>query len=254
MDSKRYLRLRTISQAGLAAVGGMLSAPSASGGETAVYPVGVARTLTRKKKVVRAKSFKQKVLSVQPAMHETQGVAASLLQNTIYALSPTYAVTQGDGVADRHGDSIYLEALKISGHFDTNSSAAGYMLRVIIGYTPQEVSTGTSWSSSAMGGPQVFKDNTYPVSLVDGIVDSKRFQVLFDEVQEIQSQISGVVDVKVIRATVPLKRWFNYKTSGGVYGSKYNLVVVVIADRYGATSGLDNAGYVSLSYDLIFKS
>ncbi len=204
----------------------------------------------RRKQPVR-NSFKQQMMKTLSAKHDCFGPTATLVHNTIYSVNVTEQITQGTSNEGRIGDSIYLEAVKLRGIYTSDSVANAYNCRVIVGFTGEEVVTGTNFSAAALASGELFLPGA-PSNLT-ALINPKTFTCLYDEIFDVNSQISSTRDVSSIIATIPLKQTFLYQSSGSVQGKTKNLHIVVISNVYGGTSGVTSTGEIVLAVDTIFK-
>lgn len=190
------------------------------------------------------------------AKHFALGDAAllqTMLHNTYYSYMPTSGVVQGDTNAQRDGDSVYLEALKIRGSYTTNSAANGYTCRVLVGWTGEELSVAQTFVAGSIT-PQMIYLPTTGANGVNGIINPKGFTLLYDETVDVNSQIAATTDISTLSAIIPLKQKFVYQESASAFGKTKNLVVVVISSVNGGVAGTTGTGVIAMSVDLIFKN
>lgn len=206
-------------------------------------------TKQRRKRVRFRKSFKQKVMSIPPAKHLTGDSQEVINQNTVYTLGLTTQVVQGDSNAQRDGDAIYLEALKINGHFQASSTSNAYKCRIIVGYSGEEFSPNT-FTSSQLANTDVFFPSTF---WTNAITNPKAFTVLYDTTLDVNSQVTGVSTLQSYSATIPLKRMHPYQSNGSQYGKTRNLYAVVVPHGVGVAAGTA-VGSIFMNYDMIFKN
>lgn len=214
--------------------------------------MSATRTMTKQRNVRRGyrKSFAQKVRSIQPAKHWTSNSAVTINNATIYTWNITAGVIQGDTNAQREGDSIYMEALKLEGFMQTATASNAYKFRVLVGYSGEEYSV-TTLTASLLADAELFLPNT-TATVVNGIINPKTFTVIYDEVIDLNSQIEGDRTIQSTRTTIKLNKRFNYQNSGSAFGKNQNLYVVVIS--YSADTAVgDSNGSAVLSADLIFR-
>lgn len=207
---------------------------------------------TRRKKRTNKRSFASKLMSVQPAKHQSGQTIATLLHDQIWSFNATAAITQGDTNANRTGDYVHLAAIKIKGFFNSAVTAGAYSYRIIVGYTGEEYSN-TSLASTALTDTEIFIPNTTANFRGAGLVNPKAFTCLYDETIDINSEITATLTLKSYAFTVQLDKKFPYQASASVFGKTQNLMVVVIGGVAGGTLGITAAGGTTLSYDLIFK-
>lgn len=203
-------------------------------------------------KRARSNSFHAKVLKELPAKHYSGNPIASLTHNTVLTLIPTAGLVQGTGNANRVADQIQLLAFKIRGSIQTPTAANGYSYRVLVGWTGEEFNLPTNFGSG-LGTNEIFLPSTTPNWVAGGIVNPKAFTVLYDQVFDVNSQVSGANDVLSFAETVSIDTKFQYQESNSSYGKTRNLAVVVIGSVVAGVSGTTAAGAVVVAYDLIFK-
>lgn len=212
-------------------------------------------TTDRRKRVPRRKSIKAIVNSMKEAKHYTLDYNLAFTHNTLFTMCPTQGITQGDGIANRDGDSIRLEALKIQADFQSSATAGAYTFRIIVGYSGEEYTTANIASQfvSGLSTSEVFFPSTVTFWTANGVINPKAFTVLYDQTVDINSQIAAVVDTVSFSHTVPLAMDFPYQASASVMGKFKNLYVLVIGCVAGGTTGVTAAGNILYSSDLIFK-
>lgn len=206
----------------------------------------------KKKRIVkrsRVKSFRRKVLDVFQTKHFSGTSETTIADNVFKAMNLTSQVTQGDNDAQREGDSIHLEALKIEGHIQTSADSNAYKFRILVGYSRHEVNNTSIVADPTFPSP--FLPGT-AFQLVNGIINPKNFTVLYDQILDLNSQVEGDRTIQSFRDTIKLNKTFYYKASGAIYGKDKNLYVIVLGYRPDTLDG-DPVGSCLLSYDLIFK-
>lgn len=206
-------------------------------------------TRMRTKKTRYRKTFKEKVLSIPPAKHLTSDDRRAIGSDTVYGVNITAQVVQGDSNAQRDGDAIYLEALKIKGHYETDTVSNAYKCRIIVGYSGEEF-TSAIFSAATLTGGQVFFSGT---NNYNAIVNPKAFTQLYETTMDLNSQIEGDATIQSFDATIPLKQMFPYQSAASVYGKTKNLYIVLVAYGVGIATGT-GVGTISMNWDLIFKN
>lgn len=204
-------------------------------------------TKLRGKKTSYRKSFKQKVLSIPPAKHLTSDSRVGVGSDTVYAVNVTAQVIQGDSNAQRDGDAIFMEALKLKGHFESDPVSNAYKCRVLAGYSGEEFTAATFTATALV--PLFF-----PASQnYNAIVNPKAFTCLYDTTMDLNSQVEGDVTIQSFETTIPLKQMFPYQASASVYGKTKNLYIIVVAYGVGLAVGV-GTGTITCNWDLIFKN
>lgn len=210
------------------------------------------RTMTKRRRLRRGyyKTFKARVRDIPPAKHHAGVSETVLTDNGIFTMGITQGVGPGTGNNQRIGDSIFLEALKINGHFQSSENSNGYKFRVIVGYSGEEYGT-TVLATGNLSAQEIFLPSGG--ENINKIVNPKAFTAVYDEVIDINSQIEGDGTIQSYRATIPLKKNFPYQEATSVYGKTNNLYVVVIGYGIGLVDGT-SVGAIYMTYDLIFKN
>lgn len=210
----------------------------------------VTRRVMPKKK---SRSLKSKVMNMKAAKHFTGEQGVTMTHNTLYTLTPTAGPTQGDAINNRDGDAIILCALKLKGFYNTDTASNGYSFRVIVGYSGEEVANTTF--GAGLGISDLFLPNTGSTVTCNGIINPKAFTVIHDEKLTANSTITGVRDKVDYSITVPLgNRSFMYQSSASALGKDKNLMVVIVSDLVGGTTGITATGGTSISWDFIYKN
>jgi len=210
---------------------------------------------SRPKRNAARKSLKVAVKDTQPAKHFAFETNQALLHNTIVTNVPTQGPIQGDSNIGRTGDSIYICALKVQGLFQSSAAANFYSMRLLVGWTGEEI-TGVGAASgfvSGLGLSEVFLPGTGGIVSTNGIVNPKAFTVLHDITIDSNSQIVTTVDGESFSFTVPINQSYYYQSAASAQGKFKNLVVVVAGFAAGGTTGTTAAGNIIMAADLIFK-
>lgn len=197
------------------------------------------------------KGLKGSMLKIQQAKHVASSDLANLLHSSIFVKSLTTLITQGDGISNRDGDAIHLEALKYCFNIQTPTSANGYTYRFMLVLHDNEISA--NWASGGLAVADLFHSGTETNWTANALINSKAVTVLHDEIIDINSQISAVSDTYSTKGTIQINRKFLYKASASTYGKSVNLYGVLIGCTVGGTTGTTSTGTVVAAYDLIFK-
>lgn len=215
---------------------------------------GMSQTRTGNKKVKRkprrVNTLQKKILAIQPAKHRTVSTNPTVGQNDILVASPTTAVVQGTAIGDRLGDAIHLEALKLNGIFYSATASNAYHFRIMVGYSGEEYS-GSTFATGKLSEAELFF--TGSAQYVQSIVNPKAFTVLYDEIFDINSQVTDAKSSVSFNQTIPLKKLFSYQSGGGIFGKDKNLYIVVTGVGADVTPSGTTVGQLVLTYDLIFK-
>lgn len=209
-------------------------------------------TLMKKKRPRRAfrKSFKRKVLNVFGAKHLAGTSNVTITNAVIFTNNVTAQVTQGTSGSTREGDSIYLEAIKIHGHFQSATESNAYKFRLLIGYSGEEYPV-VNFTAGNLTQDELFLPGTTG-TMVNGIVNPKAFTVLYDQTIDLNSQIEGDRTIKSFADTISLKKQFPYQAQASIYGKTQNLYAVIVAYAPDLAVAVP-IGSVLMAYDLIFK-
>lgn len=215
----------------------------------------VARRFATGRKPVRQRSLKSAIKQLEPARHFSFETNQLLLHNTMVTCVPTQGPVQGNSNINRTGDALYLCALKFQGFYLSSAPANFYSLRLLVGWTGEEVTSAGASSSfvSGLGLSEVFLPGTATLGTVNGIVNPKAFTCLYDITIDSNSQIVATNDGNSFKFTVPLNQSYDYQSSSSVQGKLKNLVVVAIGNVSGGVTGTTAAGNIICSMDLIFK-
>lgn len=215
----------------------------------------ITRRNTKKRKY---NSFKQKVLALESAHHkvsnDTSTIIASATHNTVYTHNITAQVIQGTDNYTRIGDNVYLEAIKISGFYGSDAALIhGQVFRIMLFYADVQDNTGTTGFGSAIGTSKIFLDTTTSALTINGIVDPKKINVVYDSAHTMNHSLSSSIDVENLWINLQLQKSFTYQPST-VYGKNTNLYLAFTAGVAGGSTGTTVCGALNLSYDLIFKN
>lgn len=221
---------------------------------TGRYSGGMSYTSTvkrRKRKFKQIRSLKSKIVATLPAKHNTFNAYTGLQANSAYTLQPTRNIGQGTDIQSRIGDEIFLEALKLKGHFETNNESNAFVYRIIVGFTGEETNGIASWAATGLTAAEVYQPGTFTI-LTNGLVNKKSVTVLYDETFDLNSQVEGAPTIHGFDMLVPIKQNFSYQSAGSTYGKTKNLFVWVVGYSPGI-SGASFVGNINCSVDLIFK-
>lgn len=212
-----------------------------------------SRVLSRGRSGGSRLSFAKRVRALAPYKHtylNDDVYAVALTQNQINIMAVTQKVIQGDQDDQRTGDSIVPVALKVSGQFSTSATAGAYTFRMIVFWSGEEYNP-IGITTPVFTSAEMFLVNSGTAFKANAIVNPKAITVLYDEVIDINSQISGVVDVKSVRAKVQLgSKKFPYQASTSVYGKVKNLYIAFIGSAVGGSAVVGN---VAVNVDMVFQ-
>lgn len=212
-----------------------------------------------KRKIVKRrkttyKTVAKAVMKMEPAKHWTGSInVGSMTHSSIYTWNALGGITQGTTYAQRDGDAIYLEALKLKGFFQTTTSTNAFTYRIMIGWTGSEPSGCDATFGTGMT-TDIWLPTTNSSWAPNGIINAKNFTCIADRTFDVPSIVASVVDLASFEMVIPLKQKFVYKKSADSYGKFKNLVVVVTSGIVGGSAGTTVSGATYMGYDLIFKS
>lgn len=218
----------------------------------------MAKIYKKTKLRFRKKVYRRKKPSLQRQLmriHETkyqlwEDLSEPLTSGTPIVVSPTQMVAQGNTNTTRVGDSIYLQALRVTGFLTSGTIANAAQKYRILVFWSKVTTTAVAWASPGFG-TDMFLNGTYGI-VVNGIINPKAVTILADMVVDINCFVSGAAEVKSFAFNVPLNTKFDYQTPGGSLGKTKNLYLAVIP--YSAVSGaVGAAGYIATSLALKFK-
>lgn len=172
--------------------------------------------------------------------------AVALVNDAILCYNLTGAIVQGLGDDNRIGDTINLHSLTGNFRWVTDTEAAFYRMRILIGFSGEEYTTGGF--VAGLTSAQLFVPGT--VENLTAVVNTKAFTVLHDVILDINSQINAFADGVTHRVNIPLpKGKFNYQSDGSTFGKTRNLYVVVCPgfSAPGAADPPDNVGDVAFT-------
>lgn len=212
-------------------------------------------TKRKNNKKSQFKTFQQKVKETQQAKHFTGTAIATLLHNGLLAQYPTRGIVQGVANNERLGDSVFLEAIKIKGFYNAPTASNAYVCRIMVGYTGEEYTTGTNPSNLVAGDittQELFLPGTDTIGSVNGLVNSKAIQIMYDTTIDVNSQVDLARTTHSFAFTVQLNKKFPYQRAGSTFGKFKNLVIIATGFAPGATP-LAGIGDISYGFDLIFR-
>lgn len=206
------------------------------------------------KRTTLKKAVAKAVMKQEPAKHYTGSVSAALTHCSLFTWNSCGGITQGTTNAQRDGDAIYLEALKLKGFYQTTNVTNSFTFRVLVGYSGEEVSGCDTTFGTGLGVTDLFLPNTDANWRPNGIINPKAFTVLADRTFDVPSVVASVIDIASFEMVIPLKMKFPYQSSGSSYGKFKNLMVVVTSGVQGGTVSVTSSGSCYIGYDLIFKN
>jgi len=218
-------------------------------------PSAPTRTMVkRKKKPLRGyrNSFAARVRNLGSYKHNTQSdatVTSALTHNSIYTTSLTTKIDAGDGIGQRDGDAIFINAVKIQGAVHSAAAVTGAnMIRILILWSGEEYNVTAS--TSGLTTSEIFHAGASAL-VSNGMINSKACTVIYDETVDINSLLTTTAECKTIYASVPINQKFNYQAGASVYGKIKNLYLVVIGSIVG---GSGSVGNFLLNTDVIFQN
>lgn len=203
-------------------------------------------------------SLKDQIRKMETVQHKTisdSDQSQLILQNQFYHHNVSAQVVTGTSNVTRTNETVYLEAIKINGNWNTAAANnEGTKFRLIVGYCDvQDNAGGVGYANTGLVTSDLFLTNTNVTYVTSGIVDPKRFTAIFDEQYTVNKSVSGDEETVSFRETINLKKTFNY-APGTVYGSDRNLYVIVMANNVSGTSGTTAVGTLHMAYDLLFRN
>lgn len=199
---------------------------------------------------------KDEILKMAARYHSTipdsVGGDFNMLHNQLYSLNLTSFISQGVEGADRTGDQVYLETLKMRGYLNSPNASGAFSYRVIVGWASDQVAVA---NLSAVGIPysSLFLPDTGSTAAINGIINPKSFTALFDQQYDINSSLPLVADIRTLSASIGLNQKFEYKANRSLYGKSKNLIMVVIPYVIGG-GGSSIAGACQIATDICFKN
>jgi len=209
----------------------------------------------KRKKTSPTTMVKKAILKMAQTYHDTVGdntINSALVSNNFYGYNITAQCTQGTGLDERQGDAIHLIALKMKGSIFTPTTAGSYKYRVMVFFSGEEYNPATL--GSAVQPSEIWLPSTAITFNIHGQVNNKAVTLLYDQVIDLNSTITGVSDVATLDFVIPLNQKFEYNSDNGVYGKTKNLYVAVTSVVGGGVSGTTSTGQILLSSDLLFKN
>lgn len=231
--------------------------PSAQRANTSTYiPQSYSRTTLTKTKRKRGgyrSNFKNKVLSLQSAKHDTGEQSVTMTHNTLSTLNLTSRIVQGTTNASRDGDAIVLCGLKLKGYYLSDIASNAYGFRILIGYSGEEYSNATF--AAGLGLSEIFLPSTGSTSTTIGQINPKTFTIIHDELITANSQIAAIRERVDYDFYVDLKNSkFPYQSAASALGKYKNLYCVIVSEAYGGATGTTASGVTVLSWDHVFKN
>jgi len=218
-------------------------------------PAAPTRTLVRrKKKAVRGyrNSFAARVRNLGSYKHNTQSdatVTSAMTHNSIYTTALTTKIDAGDGIGQRDGDAIFINAVKIQGAVHSAAAVTGAnMIRILILWSGEEYNVTAS--TSGLTNAEIFHAGASAL-VSQGMINSKAVTCIYDETVDINSLLTTTAEVKSIYASVPINQKFNYQAGASVFGKVKNLYLVVVGSIIG---GSGSVGNFLLNTDVIFQN
>ncbi len=177
----------------------------------------------------------------------------TVTHDTIYSWSPTQGIVQGTANDERIGDSLYLTGLRIKGFNVTDTPAAGYSMRIMVGWTGEEYAAANTFNSSSLSANELFLPGTGGTWNQTGIVNPKAFTLLHDQVVTMNSLITGISDLNSFDQFIPINAKMVYQSDASSQGKLRNLYVVVIGNVVGGLGGDTDTGDFFMSAVLSYK-
>lgn len=208
------------------------------------------KSVSKQAKAV-VKASKMLMLRSVETKYEYPSFDQIMATNTIYSVSPTQRITQGNTATTRVGDSILLQSINIAGRFRILSAVLNVKFRVMIGYTRSQT-PNLSLTASILTSNEVFYATGATQSFSDRVVNPAIFITLFDEMFVVNSNTTTGQDIASFYNTVNLKmKKFDYSGIGGSLGKLNNLTVLIMGDSPTPSTG--NIGVMSMATLLKYK-
>lgn len=214
-----------------------------------------SKKVTYKKKPSPTSVVKKAILDMAQTYHRTipdSTINSALLHNNLYSYNISAQAVQGTNLFSRQGDAIYMISCNLKGSIYTPVTAGAYKYRVMVHMSGEEFNPATLGTGPSAS--ELFLLNTGTTFNIHGQVNRKAITILYDQVVDINSTITGVADVASIDIKIPLLRKFEYQADNSNYGKKQNLYVTVTSVVGGGTAGTTSTGQILMSADLLFKN
>lgn len=154
-------------------------------------------------------------------------IAATMTKRVVLSHNVTAQIAQGTADGTRVGDQINLQSLIVNFSLSTNTTAAFYKYRVIVGWSGEEFNTSPTLLTTNLGATDVFIQT--PNSLWElGIINTKSFTPVFDKLIEVNSLLASYSDGVTTRMVIPFNQKFSYQAAGSTMGKTKNLYIVLV--------------------------
>lgn len=165
----------------------------------------------------------------------------AMLMYTHYCRGITTNLTTGSSTSDK------VRLLSYKGTWTINNTAsydADCLTRIMVIQTKEEVNGGSDAWASSLGAGSLYLDSQSPF-IVQGTLDSRKVQVLFDKtITQVRGTSASQVRTTMVPFSIKLDRDFQFKPASVQYGQKYNLYVITFSYQQGGNTGVTSLGGV----------
>jgi len=179
---------------------------------------------------------------------------SAMTHNTIYTLNLTAFINQGTTNQNRTGDQIFLEAVKMRGYVRSATASNAYQYRILVGWSGEDITLVSLASVGGLSISELFLPSTGGASLASAPINPKAFTVLYDQIVDLNSQLTGTADINSVVATIRIQQKFAYQASASALGKTKNLFFVIVPSVPTGTVGVTDAGSCGFNHDIIFKN
>lgn len=201
-------------------------------------------------------SLKEAIRQVESARHLPNGDnsnAVAMKHNKVYTQNLMKFIVQGTSQGTRQGDTVFIEAIKFRGTWETPSATVnGLNLRLMVLYHDDYYDVGQPTVDNLLVS-DLAMITTGTARATNLIIDPKRCTIIDDRNFTVVPSISGAVDTQSWAYTVPIKKSFTFQPSSQE-GKDRNLYFVIVSTVALGVTGTSDTGSVYNNYDVIFKN
>jgi len=202
-------------------------------------------------------SFKELLVKNAPAKHFTGYYSWSTVHQAQYLfnLAP---IAQGDGLANRDGDQISIEAFKIHCTVNTNATPNYYAYRIIVLKSREEYTTSATTLLASLitdsGTPMgdILLPAPRSTLITELITNPKLCTKMLDVIVDVNSP-SAVVTGKTFTLNIPVHKTHKYDNNS-LYSNFGNYYMLCVPYVYGGANNVTGTGIVGFQFDTIFKN
>lgn len=177
---------------------------------------------------------------------------SSATHGSTFAFNPLWGMAEGSGNENRTGSEVMISGIMIHGYFENQGSATegSTQFRIRVYEDAENTFGSTTFTTVTQANQQTVGYYGVGSSIVEA---NDKFQVntLYDQVLQIDQQVSSAVYSKTCRIWIPLRKKFTFATNG--FMKDKSVYFAVSPWVHGGTVGTTDCGFFTARFTTYFS-